>query len=500
MITRVWILIGGLLLAQVSVAQPFRPAPPVASTAAQRTPVLVTVRNGSAKRLRDSRDSSAVAMRIRTDVDRILSALPAAARAHVTHRFGLVPAFAMNADAATIARLRLHPAVARVEPDIGGGGASIRQAPDAASALNRVDLLDGHGMTGKGMKIAVIDTGVDTDHPDLAGRIVGQQCFCTVGTGCCPNGAVQQSGAGSAEDDNGHGTHVAGIIAGNGTVAPRGALPQSSLVAVKVMDRSNRFRSTADVIAALDWVAQQHPDIDAVNMSLGTDALFEGDCENAGAWTESLGVAVRNLNALGAVVVASSGNQRSLTSMAVPACIGPTFSLAATWDFNGGAVAYLGCTETQTVPMAPTCFSNRSAATDLFAAGAFVTATGLNGGILTIGGTSMAAPMAAACAVALKQVAPLSTVQQRSEAMRLSQTRIDDPASGRQYPFLDCFDAAKLMNPTIANPLPREGSMPLLPPRAGTNAAGRSADRLAPSTASPQRKSPGREAARRIAR
>lgn len=397
------------------------------------------------------------------DVDAVLRALPAAGRARVTHRFERVPAFAMRADAATLARLHRDPRVAKVDLDVGGSGGG---APDEASVLNHVHQLRELGVGGAGMKVGVVDTGIDTDHPDFLGRIVGERCFCTVGTGCCPNGGTSQSGTGSAEDDQGHGTNVAGIIGGDGTVAPRGALPQVQLVAVKVIDRNNRFQSTADVVAALDWLATNHPDIDAVNLSLGTTGFFfSGDCDNFAAWTQALAVSVNNLRALGAVVTVSSGNQGSSNAMAVPACISSTLSVGATWDFSGGSREFLGCFETSTEPLKPTCFTNRSATTDLYAAGAFVTAPGFNGATSSFGGTSQAAPMAAACAVALKQAAPASTVAQRMEAMALSPVRVGYPTSDRTYPFLNCRDALRILNPAMFEPIQANGSRPLLVPR-----------------------------------
>src|SRR3546814_20302965 len=79
--------------------------------------------------------------------------------------------------------------------------------------------------------------------------------------------------------------------------------------------------------------------------------------------------------------------------------------------------------------------------------------------------------MAAACAVALSQAAPVATVAQRMDAMVLSTTRIDDPASGRAYPFLDCRDAVALLNPDAIRTLPVNGAQPLLPPRSGPAAS-----------------------------
>lgn len=398
---------------------------------------------------------------VAADVDAVLRALPVAGRARVTHRFARVPAFAMRADAATLARLHRDPRVAKVDLDVGGSGGG---EPDYASVLNHVHQLRELGVGGAGMKVGVVDTGIDTNHADFTGRIVGERCFCTVGTGCCPNGSTSQSGTGSAEDDQGHGTNVAGIIGGDGTVAPRGALPQVQLVAVKVIDRNNRFQSTADVVAALDWLAANHPDIDAVNLSLGTDALFAGDCDSAAAWTQALSVSVNNLRALGAVVVVSSGNQGNSNAMSAPACISTALSTGATWDFSGPSRTFLGCTETSTEPLKPTCFTNRSATTDLYAAGAFVTAPGFNGTTSTFGGTSQAAPMAAACAVALKQAAPASTVAQRMEAMALSPTRITDTVSARTYPLLNCRDALRILNPAMFEPILVNGGRPLRVP------------------------------------
>ena len=381
---------------------------------------------------------------IATQVDALLSRLPSRGF-HLRRRFALVPAIAIDADLATLQQLRDDPRVIRIDLDLPGAGNAI--APDESSVLNDVSPLQGLGRDGSGMRVAVIDTGIDTHHLDLQPRLVDQQCFCSANGsgGCCPNGQASQGGTGSAEDDNGHGTNVAGIIVGQGNVAPRGAVPGAQLIVVKALDRNSRFCCSSDVVAAMDWVASHHPEVDAVNLSLGTDALFAGDCDNANASTQALAAALNALVANGAVVTVSTGNDQSSTMAEAPACVGNAASVAATWDFPGGARSFLGCTETSTAPRQPTCFSNRSATTDLYAAGAFVTSTGMGNGVSTYGGTSQAAPMVAACAIALKQAAPASTPMQRIDAMRLSSARVTDAASGRSYPFLDCMDALHLL-------------------------------------------------------
>lgn len=420
-------------------------------------------------------------------VDRVVMSLPTHG-ASVKRRFFVVPAVSVVADLATLRMLRDHPDVARIDLDEGGSGAAV--PPDEAATLNRVAELDGLGLGGAGMKVAVIDSGVDLMHPDLQSRLLAQQCFCsnTSGTGgCCPNGQATQSGAGAASDDNGHGTNVSGIIVGQGAVAPRGATPDAALVAIKVLDRDNRFCCSSDLVAAMDWLVQHHPDVDAVNLSVGTGALFPGDCDQSTSFTQALSSAVNALVSIGAVVTASAGNEGDSQSMSAPACVRNALSVGATWDFNGGPIDFLGCSESSTAPKQSACFSNRSATTDLYAAGAFVTSTGLNGGRSTYGGTSQAAPMVAACAIALRQAAPVATVGQRMDAMKLSISKVRDPVSGRGYPFLDCLDAVKLLNPDVFEPAAAQCSGAPVPPKLGGTSTSANATPVPPLSRGPLR-------------
>ncbi|MGH8498996.1 MAG: S8 family peptidase, partial [Methylococcales bacterium] len=244
---------------------------------------------------------------------------------------------------------------------------------------------------------------------------------------------------------HGHGTNVTGIIVGQGNVAPRGAVPATELVVVRVLDNNNSFCCSSDVVAAMDWVATNHPDVDAVNLSVGTGSLFSGNCDSSTSFTQAMSVAVNNLISKGAVVASSTGNQGNSNNISAPACVQNAMSVGATWDFTGGQVTFLGCTDTSTAPKKPACFSNRSVTTDIYGAGAFVTSTGSTGTTSTFGGTSMASPMVAACAIALKQAVPFSTVNQRMDAMKLAPTSVTDTVSGRSYPFLDCVDALQVL-------------------------------------------------------
>lgn len=383
---------------------------------------------------------------VEATADAVLARLPT--RGHVVrHRFATVPALALDVDAATLRRLASDPLVARI--DLDGPGRGHAQAPDEASVLNGIAMVNDLGLDGAGRKVAIVDSGVFAGHPDLGARLVDEQCFCTrvAGPGgCCPNHQSTQSGPGAARDDNGHGTNIAGIILGTGGTAPRGAAPAASFVAVKVLDQDNAFCCTSDVIAALDWIIRHHPDVDAVNMSLGTFALYAGHCDGSTAGNMALATAIDTLTALGAVVTASTGNQAREGAAASPACIANTVGVGATWDARGGPITFLGCSEVSRQPWQPTCFSNHSSTTDLYAAGALVTSTGYLGGTSVQGGTSQASAMVAGCAVLLAQAAPGATAPERAGALRRTpRTVTHGPWT---YPLLDC-DAALMESMTV---------------------------------------------------
>lgn len=117
----------------------------------------------------------------------------------------------------------------------------------------RVEEAKKEGFTGKGVKIAILDTGVDRTHPDL--KIAGGACFLTY----CPN---------SFQDDNGHGTHVAGIIgAQNNSIGIVGVVPDAEIYALKVLDYDG-IGLTSKVIEGIEWAIEH--DIDIINLSLSS--------------------------------------------------------------------------------------------------------------------------------------------------------------------------------------------------------------------------------------
>lgn len=366
---------------------------------------------------------------IRAAADGLLARLPVG-QYELKRRFVTVNALALEVTQAGLRALASDAAVTSVDPDAAGHGHLAQAVP-----LVHLNVLHALGYTGNGVRVAVIDSGLDRTHTDLSDDLVAEQCFCSGGTGCCPAGGTTQSGAGSAQDDNGHGTNVAGIVTSRGTVAPPGGAPDAEIVAVKVLDSTNSFCCSSDVIAAMDWVSVNQPTVKVVNLSLGTFALFSGDCDASNpAWA----TAVNNLRTGGMLVTASSGNEGSGTQMPAPACVHNATSVGAVWDSNVGSVTVLGCTDSTTAADKVTCFSNSNSSTDLFAPGAPTTATGLGGGTSTYYGTSQAAPLVAACATALLQARPSTLPGQLETALKSSLTMVTDPTNALSFPRLDC--------------------------------------------------------------
>ncbi|RKR86971.1 subtilase family protein [Micromonospora pisi] len=142
------------------------------------------------------------------------------------------------------------------------------------------------GYTGKGTRVAVLDSGADFTHPDLAGQVVDRADFIVEG--------------GDAVDHKGHGTHVATTIAGTGAASHgqrRGVAPGARLVIGKVLD-DNGFGEDSGIIAGMEWAAAR---ADVINMSLGGEEASDG--------TDPLSLAVDALSKqTGALFVVSAGN------------------------------------------------------------------------------------------------------------------------------------------------------------------------------------------------
>jgi subtilisin family serine protease len=359
-----------------------------------------------------------------------------------TYRWDAISGLAGELSLDGLSKLLQDPDVERVDMDVSGTAGLAESVP-----LVHADAVHDMGVTGKGIVVAVLDTGIDHNHPDVKDAITAEQCFCTnaAGAGCCPGGSTQQSGAGAAADDQGHGTNVSGIVVGRGRVASKGMAPDAKLVAIKVLDSTGAFANSAQVVSGFDYIITQHPEIKVVNMSLGTSQLFSGTCDNAASFTAAFAQAIGTLKARGTSVFASSLNNGSASQIGLPACISAAIAVGAVYDSNVGSISF-GCSDPTTKADQVCCFSNSSSAVDLLAPGAAISAAGRGGGISTFLGTSQASPHAAGAAALLLQARPTLTVDQIESALKTTGIPIRDPKSGLTIPRIDvraALDAAK---------------------------------------------------------
>lgn len=343
-------------------------------------------------------------------------------------------------DESALAKLEADPNVLRADLDTGGTGSDAESTP-----LIGANVVQAMGYTGKGITVAVLDSGADLTHPDLASRIVDQHCFCANGaTGCCPNGDVEQSGPGSGSDDNGHGTNVAGIIASKGTIAPIGIAPDVNLVIVKVLDKTDSFSSTSQIVSALEWVYDNHPEVRVINMSLGTGTRFPSYCDASAAFTAALGEVIDAFRARGTMVFVSSGNNGSSNSMQAPACIYNATSVGAVHDSSQGAVTFTGvCTDNPTSADQITCFTNSNATLDLLAPGSIITSTGRGGVRSNYLGTSQASPHCAASAAVLMQLQPALTPSEIESILKATGKPLIDSRNGVTITRIDLLAAVQ---------------------------------------------------------
>jgi len=308
-----------------------------------------------------------------TDLAVAARELPAQA-ATVRGIIGISRAIAVTGDAD---RLRRLPFVRYVEDDppdavsIDGealeyGVNQINAEAIWGGAPNATTLIAGQG--GAGIKVAVIDTGIDCGHQDLAGG--------------CVYGANFVNGS-QAFDDNGHGTHVGGIIAArqNG-VGVVGVAPEATVYAVKVMD-STGSGSWSNVAMGIDWAVRNGMHV--INMSLG-----------ATTGSQAVADAVARAEAAGVLVVASAGNSGCCNTVGYPAAYDGVLAVAAV--DSGEMLAG---------------FSSTGPQVDIAAPGVGIRSSVPTGscslcdpsGYLWLNGTSMAAPRGRCwCAVAIARM------------------------------------------------------------------------------------------------
>ena len=243
------------------------------------------------------------------------------------------------------------------------------------SGVNRVDgdlssTTSGNGGGAINTDIAILDSGIDTSHSDL--NIYHQKTFV--------------SGTSSGNDDNGHGTHVAGIAAArDNSIGVVGIAPGAKLWAIKVLDR-NGSGALSTIIKGIDYIKQYASQIEVANLSLGCE------CKSS-----AFDTAINNAVKAGITFVVASGNSGKDASTFSPANNPNVIAVSAIGDSDGkcgGTGPSTGYGRDDTLAS----FSNYGAVVDMTAPGTKIYSTYKGNSYATMSGTSMAAPHVAGAA------------------------------------------------------------------------------------------------------
>lgn len=285
----------------------------------------------------------------RTTVDALVSSIAADADL-VYENFG---GFAATLTAEEVEALRSNPSVEFIEQDAEiHAFATQTGAPWGLARLSNTNTgsttFTYDDSAGAGTCAYIIDTGIQTNHPNFGGRAVWGRNFVGSGT----------------TDDNGHGTHVAGTI-GSTTY---GVAKQTTLIAVKVLSASGSG-TTAGVVGGMDWVASDGRTRAGcsrgvvVNMSLG------------GGFSSSINSAATGITNAGLFLAVAAGNEAQNAANVSPASAASACTVGATDSSDRTA-----------------SFSNYGAVVDVYAPGVSVLSTWISSGTRSISGTSMASP------------------------------------------------------------------------------------------------------------
>lgn len=314
------------------------------------------------------------------------------------HRFAsAVKGFAAPLSRGQVRELRGDPAVAAVVPD--RRVRATRLVPVAAgeqvpAGVRRIGAATaGAVREASGARVAVLDTGIDLDHPDL-NAVNGIDCI-NPGT--------------SADDDDGHGTHIAGTIgARNNGSGVTGVAPGTPVVGVKVLDSAGGGFDS-DLICGIDWVTSTRTDGDpsndiaVANLSLGAEDDAIGACPDR---QDPLHAAICRSTAAGVTFVAAAGNeQRAFDDQrrpSTPAAYPEVLTVTAMADSDGapGGVGPLACGRDDDVAAGFSNFASTAAgaAHTVAAPGACVVSLRRGGGTVSQSGTSNSAPHVAGLA------------------------------------------------------------------------------------------------------
>jgi subtilisin family serine protease len=385
---------------------------------------------------------------------------------NVTHVYEhALTGFAAEIPIARLAALRANPLVRSVSPDLEVH-ADAQVAPTGIQRAGASS--DGVRQTlpnkGTGIGVAVIDTGIAFNHPDLQPNIAPLSVSC-----------VQD--VPTADDDAGHGSHVAGTIAavddGNGVV---GMAPQAKLYAVKVLgSNGSGFRSW--VICGIDWVTAnaKNPDgtqrIHVANMSLGGDGSSDNNCGLTAPF-DPYHQAICNSTAAGVTYVVAAGNTGIDASRRVPAAYDDTVITVSALADSDGQPGGLGPDTTRGPDDTFASFSNWGWPVAIGAPGVGILSTVPTGlctgcdpsGYKTLNGTSMAAPHVTGAAALFIQSNPGASWTSVRDALLLAGEYLTDVCDPSVLLGSACHDDPSGLHP---EPVLRADNLFAPPPLVG---------------------------------
>ncbi len=296
----------------------------------------------------------------------------------VKQEFSIIPAIAMDVKKSKLKSLASLGFVKKISIDHKVEAFRNNAVPITASDV----AMNTYGYNGTNIKIAVIDTGV-YNHTEFQtpNRIFIQKCFAA---GACPPDNANTGN--SATDDNGHGTHVAGIAAGEGSASNgRGSAPNATIIAIKVLNSAGGGWDS-DVVSGMQFAVDNGANI--ISMSLGADYTQFTDCYDVPS-----SAAVDNATSRGVAVVIAAGNEGSGSgTIAAPGCAKTAITVGAA-NKNDNIASYSSRGPTN---------DNRTKP-DIVVTGTSITSTSYTGGYTAKTGTSMATPLVAGIAATLME-------------------------------------------------------------------------------------------------
>jgi subtilisin family serine protease len=382
-----------------------------------------------------------------------------AGRSHrVVHQFSTVPLVALEVGPDALPELEASSLwVKRVVVDTLNWPSLPQSVP-----LIGADQAWSKGFDGTGLVVAIVDTGVEATHPFLAGKVVEEACYSSNVAGhsitMCPNGSTQQTGPGAGVScplsSCWHGTHVAGIAAGNGagaSVAFSGVAKGAQIVSVMVFSKFTSSTDcggsapcalawTSDIIAGLEQVyaVRGSRNLSSANLSLGGSTGYTSPCD--GDPTKPI---IDNLRSVGIASAIAAGNNGFTNALSAPGCISSAISVGAT--SKSDVIA---------------SFSNVASFMSLFAPGVSIYSSVTGGTFGYASGTSMATPHVTGTWAVLKQAAPNASVDQILSALQTTGLPVSETNGGVTItkPRIRVDQALAVLVPTISSVSPSQGS------------------------------------------